>query len=507
MAGASGMAVATLASRFLGLAREMLTARVIGGGTLMTAWGLAFMIPNLFRRLFGEGAVGTALVPMLRDAIQRDGREAARNRLTATLAVAGVFLILLSTLIGAAALAILPFVNVERVRLTLTIIPLVIPYLFLICLVGIATSALNCVGKFFFPALTATLLNLALIGALWFVCPIVAGRPKWTLAVLSAAVVLSGAVQLAIILFLLTGEGLFPARLSVTASRSWIAELFRLSIPGLLGASALQISLVIDRSLACWLGDHAVPALIFSDRIVYLPIGVFAISFASAGLSSMSKSISDNDIDGMLSSLSFSVRQLLFICVPVAAFILVFRCELIQLFYLGGRFGVRDLNETALALKYYALGIPAFATLKVMVAAFYSRKDMRTPMLISVTCIIVNTVLNLVLMWSLKQGGIALATVIAAMLNNALLLRALRKRLGGFQTGFAPIALKSVLMAVVAVAVTFAVDRFCVYPFLPPSTWLSTFFRLAIIGSCFVCVYLSCSSVVCPKQLKGLFGK
>ena len=204
-------------------------------------------------------------------------------------------------------------------------------------------------------------------------------------------------------------------------------------LPGFLGAGALQISFLLDRLLALCLGNHAVPALFYSDRIVFLSIGVFAVSMGGVLLPDMSKLAAKNDTAAMGDTLRFGIRQLFFVCVPAAAFTFICRGELIQLLFMRGAFDQKAFDATSWALAFYSLGIPFFAIIKVALSGFHARKEMDTPVKISIICISVNLILNLILMWPLKQGGIALATVISSILNNFLLLFILRKRLDGFK--------------------------------------------------------------------------
>jgi putative peptidoglycan lipid II flippase len=258
------------------------------------------------------------------------------------------------------------------------------------------------------------------------------------LKTLSLAVLLAGVVQFVLMALLLKREGLFsiPRILRIAADtpeRAFLKETWRLALPGFIGAGALQISFLIDRLLAYCLGDYAVPALFYSDRIVYLSVGVFAVSFGGVLLPNMSTLAAENDTAAMGRTLRFGIRQLLFLCVPAAVFTFVCRDDFVRLFFMRGAFDERAFAATTWALAFYSLGIPFFAVLKVVLSGFHSRKDMKTPVRISILCICVNIVLNLILMWPLRQGGIALATVISAALNNFLLLYLLRGRLDGFE--------------------------------------------------------------------------
>ena len=429
----SGVALATMSSRILGLLRDILFAAFIGGDTIMSSWILAFTIPNLFRRLLGEGALGTALVPLLtRTLEQKDGKKAAGKNFILLVGVLGSFLALISLVTAIVSLIVFPFISTERIKLTFQILPIMMPYAIFICLSGIAGAALNSLKKFFLPALTSLILNITLILCLFLLVPIMSS-PFTILLSLSIAVLLAGIIQLGVMLLLLHKEGLLQkmriSQIKQAKNDPFIKDILTLTIPGLIGASALQISFLADRWLACCLGNHAVPALYYSDRIVFLTIGVFAVAMGTVMLPDMSRFASKNDFDGMIKTLILGLRQIFFICIPAAFFTFLFREELIKLLFMRGAFDALALKETAWALAFYSLGIPFFASIKIMLSGFYSRKDMKTPVKISIGCIILNLVLSLVLMWPLRQGGIALATVISSIINNAVLFFLLKRHL------------------------------------------------------------------------------
>lgn len=429
----SGVAFATLSSRILGMLRDILFAAFIGGETIMSAWILAFTMPNLFRRLLGEGALGTALVPLLtRSLDQKNGRDKAAGNFVLLLGILGIFLALISLLVAIICLIVFPFIQTERVKLTFQILPVIMPYVIFICLSGVAGAALNSIKKFFIPALTSLILNIALILCLLLIVPILI-KPFSILFALSIAVLLAGILQLLIMLAMLKHEGMLGnlqlAKLKSAKNDPFIRETWKLTLPGLVGASALQVSLLVDRWLACLLGNYAIPALYYSDRIVFLTIGVFAVAMGSVILPDMSRFAAKEDYKGMSNTLIVGLRHMLFICIPAAFFTFFFRVGLIKCLFMRGAFDDKALQETAWALSFYALGIPFFATIKILVSGFYSRKDMKTPVKISIICILLNIILNLILMWPLRQGGIALATVISSVIQNTVLLFLLHRQI------------------------------------------------------------------------------
>lgn len=428
----SGVSFAIFLCRILGLLREVLLAKIFGGGTIMTAWGLAFLLPNLFRRLLGEGALGTALVPIITHTIEQEGREAARRKLLSIFAALSLILASLCIFFPVLAIVLQPFVKRESGRYALEIVPVIMPYAFFICLVGVLSSILNSLGRYFLVALSAVSFNLFMIICLLFI-----GRQTGTiesqilgLKYLSVSVLLSGAFQLFFLVVLLWKAKMLP---SVRNSRLFkdpvLKELYRLTLPGIIGASILQLSLVIDKSIAYFISDYAVPALNFSDRIIDLPIGIFAVAMGSVFLPKMSRTAAKGDLEGMSSFLLFALRNILFVSIPVSVFLIFFDRSVIASFYMRGRFGEKELAETALALIFYAPGIPFFCAAKIITSGFHSRKDMKTPLKITSFALVINVILNLILIWPLKQGGIALATVCSSIFSCTILMKILKQEL------------------------------------------------------------------------------
>ncbi|MFA6568102.1 MAG: murein biosynthesis integral membrane protein MurJ [Victivallales bacterium] len=504
----SGIGLATIVSRILGLAREMLLSRIVGGGEYMSAWAMGFMIPNLLRRLLGEGALGTALVPIMTHTFENESRDSARRKLTVITAALGVILALVCIVIAAGSLIILPFLGSapERVKLIFELLPLLIPYAFFICLIGIFGSVMNSIGKFFMPAVASITLNIVMVLCLLLVCPYYKDNPRHMLYALSLSVLASGVLQLVMMLWMLEKEKLMPGiQLRNLLKEPVVRELYQLTIPGIIGASALQISFVIDRTIACYISDYAVPALYFSDRLIDLPIGVFAVAMGSVVLTELSRYAAKNDIEGMLSSFLHALRNILFLCIPVALFTLVFSKQLIHIFYFGGKFGEREVAETLLTMQLYSIGIPAFSAVKIIVSGFHSRKDMKTPVKVAVSCILLNIVLCLILMWPLKQGGIALATSICSFVNCGVLLYFLKKQLGTLHLS----AILPSLFRTIAVSAYVLIICWFIYQpiagiqvkYLPRDL-----IPLSVTGSFFVVMYLFISSVFHSAEAEEWLG-
>ena len=428
----ASLAGATLASRVLGFLREILMAQILGGGAVASAWNIAFVIPNLCRRVFGEGLLGPVLVPLISQRLEKDGKDAAARQFSTIFMWMTLILCMISSVVSGCALIVLQFVRQEHLVLACQLIPLLMPYCIFICLVGIATSAMNSLRVFFLPAAVSLLLNVCMIAALVLLCPIFRSEPFRMLSSLAYAVLLSGILELLLMLVLMRSNSF---RLVFTWKNfiriQVLKEVGRLMLPGLLGAVAYQLSVLADKSIAALISPYAVSALSYSDRLIYLPIGVFAVAFGTVSLPEMSGMAQRKDYRSLIETQFASMRYLLFLTIPLMSFMAIFHRDLIRLFYFRGAFDYAALNATALALLYYTAGIPAFAALKITLTGFYSRKEMKTPMLVGVGCNVLNLILNLILMHPLKQGGLALSTAICAYVNNIVLLVILNRQIGG----------------------------------------------------------------------------
>ncbi len=431
----SGVAASTLLCRLLGLIRTMLEAWVLGGGALGAAWRQAFLLPNLFRTILGEGALGNALIPLITHTEIKSGRAEVRRELAVIFAALGALLALIVIAVSVVSLLLVPFVTVEYWRKALLLAPVVMPYGFFMCLVGISGAVLNTRKVFFLPSLGNLLLNVMVIGCLWLAATatgndlnLVLENSNRVLYALGGTVLVSGLLHLGLMGFLLWYYGVWPDfRLTALKSVGVLKELFRMALPGLLGSSASQISFVIDQLLAGWISALAVTALYNTERLVYLPIGVFALSLGTVMMSSLSQAAVRHDYREMCDNVTWGLQYVQFVCVPLTVFLIVFRRPILTLLFRHGNFSDEALDATAWAMLFYAIGIPSFCSIKVLLPAYYSRKNMRTPLKCSLTAISANVGLNLILMWPLAQGGIALATVISSMINNSLLLRHLKR--------------------------------------------------------------------------------
>ncbi len=422
------LAISTLISRILGLVREQLTAYVIGGGALMSGWTLALTWANTFRRILGEGELGKAIVPILSLSLEKEGVERARDRFSTILLWLTLLLTALAVVLGVPSWLIARTLEPGRWKTAFELFPILAPYMVFICIVGAATACANVLREFFLPSLTAILQNVVLILGLVLVCRRYEGMTQ--LKAFGLAVLVAGVLEMALIFLILWRRGMMVrATRAIIRDRETLLSIWKLVLPGLLGASALQLSLQCDRLVAGFIGDYAASSLYYSERLVYLPVGIFAVSFATVANTELSRFAAAGNYDELTAMLEKTIRILLFVSIPFAAFMVCFPQNIISLFFQQGRFDETAMRETAYAFLMYSAGIPLFSVFKISSVAFTSRRDMVTPLKVSLFCISLNIVLNFALMVPLRQGGIALATIVSSLLNNTLLLTIYNRQL------------------------------------------------------------------------------
>ncbi len=423
--GTLGMS-AVLISRLTGLVRDMLIARFLGGGSVMSAWVLAFRIPNTFRGLLGEGAATQALIPLLGQTIHTEGKEKFRRDLGIMLATLAIILGIISILVSAICILLIPVFPIYRVSAALALMPILMPYTFFVCLTSICSSVLNLFDKYFLPMLTSVLLNVAIILSILI---FYYQTPEALIIKMSWASLISGVLQLGWLLYLLKKEDAFPTTFRPGGWKTPIVkEFFMLAIPRFFGAAAAQVSSLMDSLMALYISSFAAPALYFTERVVFLPIGLFAVSLGNVCLVSMTKHMAENKISHVIKDLRYGLRQVIYISVPMAVIFIFYRYPILNVVYGGNRFGEKSIDETAWAMLFYCFGIPSFCAMKIISSAFYAQKDTKTPVKVALWCILLNFIINLILMFHLKQGGIALGTVISSIVNCLVLTYIFKKR-------------------------------------------------------------------------------
>ncbi|HJO69940.1 MAG TPA: murein biosynthesis integral membrane protein MurJ [Rhodospirillales bacterium] len=419
----------TMVSRILGFVRDVVVAALLGAGLWADAWIVAFKLPNLFRRLFAEGAFNAAFVPLFAARLERDGAPTARAFSENALGVLLWCLLGVVTVVEVA----MPFVIhgfapgfaavPGKHELTVSLTRVTFPYLIFISLVSLMGGILNSLGRFAAAAATPILLNLCLIGAVVGLAPFTE-TPAHALA---WGVALAGAVQFLWLLWRCDRAGV-RLRLIVPRLDADTRMLLRRMIPLALGAGVYQINLLVDTLIASLLPSGSIAYLFFADRVTQLPLGVIGVAVGTALLPLLTRQLQAGELAAAADNQNRALEFGCLLTLPAAAALMVIPEPVIGVLFEHGEFTTADTRATAGALAVYAAGIPAFVIVKVLAPGFFARQDTAAPVKVAALAMAVNLVLNLALMGPFKHIGIAAATAISAWLNAGLLAVILKRR-------------------------------------------------------------------------------
>ncbi len=425
----------TSLSRVLGLVRDTLTASLFGTSAVMSDFVVAFRLPNLFRALFGEGALSSAFVPVFMATRNEEGDAAAWQmaRKTVTVVAAGLLLLVL-LLIGAT--FVLEWLKPDLVARAPHLLPLMrwmLPYVLFICLAGLFMAMLNACHRFSLPAFTPSLLNIVWIIFVLWVCPRFGSAPEQQIYGIAAAVFVAGIVQMGVQIPALVRLGFRPG-FTWGLGDVRVRRVFALMGPTALGQSVTQVNVMVNALLARWAAPWAPASLFYAERLLYFPQGLLATAMSTVLLPVFSGHAARGDHAEMRNTLNHSLRTLLFVMIPASIGLLVLAEPIVRMIFGWGRFDDTAVRHTAIALQFYAPGLMVFCLAKVFVPAFYALQDTRTPFLIGLRAVALNFVLNVVfvLTWPLdyKHAGLAFATVISETMNGLTLAVLLQRRLG-----------------------------------------------------------------------------
>lgn len=421
----------TFVSRVLGLVRDMLIAFFLGTNGLGSAFVVAFTIPNLFRRLFGEGALFASFIPIFIEVRENKG-SASAWRLAQRVGTLLSLILILITIISLIVVTILiQFQNLTPLgEITLSITRIMLPYLIFICVSAFAMGLLNACNHFIIPALSPILLNLCLIATMTLIFPKIICQPK-QIYFLAWSVVFAGILQLSIHIPMLLKKGANFKPLSFHNDPN-VRRILILMGPATLGIAVTQFNVLIDRLIAIWIGDWAPAALFFSERMIYLPLGLIATALGTVLLPTFSEQVAKENKQALSETLIKSINHMLYIMVPATIGLLWFSVPIIKtLFEWNGEFNSESTKLCARALMFYAPGLIIFSANKLIVPAIYALKDTRTPVLISIRVVIINFILNLLSLWFLpeywKHAGMAFSTVLSEGFGMIMLFRHLNK--------------------------------------------------------------------------------
>ncbi|NQT84822.1 murein biosynthesis integral membrane protein MurJ [bacterium] len=445
---------ATLLSRLLGLVRTALIAGTFGTSLAASAFFFAYSIPNMLRRLSGEGALGGAFIPVFTEEMEKRGKLAAlRVSNSVGLAVSTVLiaLMLLITLILQSIGLLFP--TSEKTALVVKLTQLMLPYLFFISLAGFGMAILNSLNHFLVPAISPAIHNVILIATLLFLCPLMGATKEEMIYGLAIGVLVGGAIQLGILYFPLKRKG-YSLSAGVDFHAEGLKKILRLFLPGMFALAVTQVNAIMDKLLAFFVKGHAESApseLFYGNLIVELPLAVFGVSLGVAVFPSLSRLRASGEMGQFRTTFSYALRQTMAIALPASAGLILLREPIIRLIYQRRAFGHAATEAVAPVMVGYALGLFAYTALKIIVPAFLSLQDARTPMKVGFRITVLNFAMNCFAVFVMKRvWGLALATSLSAAIQMGVLLYLLRGKIGAF--GGRQIALSIVRIVLATVA-------------------------------------------------------
>jgi putative peptidoglycan lipid II flippase len=459
-AGVIGLA--TMTSRILGLVREQVLAYYFGAGDAMDAFRVAFRVPNLLRDLFAEGAMSAAFVPTFTGYLTREGRERAwrlgnsvlNGLLAVTVVLVGLGFAFAPWLVRLFAedFAAVP----GKLELTIELARIVLPFLTLVAIAAAFMGMLNALGHFFLPALSPATFNLASILLVVALVPVSATLGVAPIVIVAAGTVAGGIAQVLIQWPPLAREG-FRYEPRIDFRDEGLRRVLLLMGPGTVGMAATQINVFVNTVLATGQGTGAVSWLDYAFRLMYLPIGLFGVSVATASTPAISRLVAAEQLGQVRATIAHAISLMMLLNVPATVGLVVLAEPIVRVIFEHGSFIASDTTATASALRYYALGLLGYSVVRIVSPAFYALGQSRTPVMVSAASVLVNVALNLALVRVMGYRGLALGTALTALLNALTQLALLRRQIGGVQgraiaASFARIALASVAMGAAASA-------------------------------------------------------
>lgn len=420
----------TMISRVLGFLRDILMASVLGAGPVADAFFVAFRIPNMFRRLVAEGAFSAAFIPLFARKLEAEGKDPALEFAGHALSILVGFLLIFSALF----MIFMPVMMLmlapgfapdgSRFELAVEFTRVTFPYLIAMAIVALLGGILNAFYKFAAMAAAPILLNIILIACLL----IGIGRTEADVGMLLAIGVAIAGVAQVIFLAIACKRAEIGIKLRWPAFNSDIKRLFRLMLPGALGAGVMQINILVGTIIASFLATGSISYLYYADRVYQLPLGVIGIAVGTALLPMLSRQLRSGEEKTAMNSMNRAMELSMLLTLPAAAALIVIPEEITSVLFQHGEFTLEASRATAAALLAFATGLPAYVLVKILAPGFFAREDTTTPVVVGVLAMILNVVLSLILIRYLEHVGIALATSLSSWFNVVLLFLILRRR-------------------------------------------------------------------------------
>lgn len=527
------IAACTLLSRITGLAREIVLNAAYGQSWIQDAFNYGFQVPNLFRRLFGEGALSAVFVPTFTEVLDRDGRDEAWRLLGRVTALLTLVLVLLTIVLELAVLVIWWYAPGEAMRrLMLGLTAVMLPFMISICVLALLSSILNCVNHFTVPALSPIVLNLCNIAGVLLVGPAMSDRLESQVYGVAISVLAAGVLQLAILVPILRQHGVrLPWSLGLADPR--LRGILRTFVPILLGQGVLLFNVFLDAQICTYLSrgpnqpetlsiaGHslrypmeagALSAVNNATRLYQFPLGVLAISLATAAFPMLSRQAARGDMPALRTSLGSALRMAVFEGLPAGLVMMVLAEPIVALLFQYGRFGPEESIRAAAVLRWYGIGMWAFCAQHIVLRGFYSVKDTLTPMWIGCGLVALNQAINLSLVWhpAIRESAFGISTSMTSMLHVGIGLWILRRRTGGRIGGHVLVAafLRTAALAVLATGAAWAAARFgASWELMSGAAISARALRVFIPLMAAIAVYLVAARVARMDEVRWLVGR
>jgi putative peptidoglycan lipid II flippase len=476
---------ATMTSRVLGLAREQVLAYWFGASDAMDAYLVAFRVPNLVRDLFAEGAMSAALVPTFTRVLTSDGRERAwrlgNTVMNALALVTG--LLVVGAIVFAPTLVAWLAADFKAVagkfELTVTLTRLMAPFLVLVAIAAACMGMLNSLNVFFLPALSPAMFNVASIAVGIGLVPVAASVGIAPILAMAAGTLVGGIGQIALQWPALRREGYrYAPRLDL--ADPGLRQVLALMGPGTVGLAATQLNVFVNTIVATGEGTGAVSWLGYAFRVMYLPIGLFGVSIATATTPALARLAAAGEASTMRSTLASAVSLMLTLNVPATVGLVVLAEPIVRLLFERGSFTAADTAATAAAVQLYAVGLVGYSVVKILSPAFFALGKSRTPAAVGVGAVLLNAVLSVATAPAFGYRGIALSASVAALANAGALLWLLRGSLGGLELGRVSVTAIKIALASAAMAITAWLSEGTLASMLPGSALVSQIVRLSV---------------------------
>jgi len=514
----------TAVSRIFGLVRDITYGHFFGASGLLDAWIIAFRIPNLSRRIFGEGAASASFIPVYSEALYKDREQAAR---LANTVVTVLFMTLAAlVVVGEAGIWLYYklFARTSETELILSLSSIMLPYMLFVCMVAMLAGILNVHRHFAWPAAAPIALNIFIIGTVLLTGWAIKLPAREQLFCIAAAVLIAGVVQAAM--------QIWPLRcLGVSIRPAWqvhsesFKKILLLMGPMILGLTVTQINTFADDLIAWWFSGSdekgqffeflgaqikypmwrgSVSHLYYAQRLYQLPLGVLGISLATAIFPVMSTDAARRDFAALRATISKGIRATVFVAIPATVGLIMVAEPLISAAFEHGKFTDKDTAMVVRTLGFYALGLCGYFAQQILARAFYSMQDSKTPMRSALIAVFANLLLNLTLIWFLGLAGLACATAICSYLQVIILVVVLRRRLGhSILDGLPGTLMKTVLATAFMYLVGAGLISLMVK--LPDSRWFNIL-RLAVVVPSAAGVYLLAAKFLHIEMLSLLAG-